>query len=99
MRAIAVGSVRLTARATPGRGEFDADTLRSREGEGTEVAPAGRYWLLRRGDDIDVLDRHGDEAARVRGEKVSEDGLASAIERLIRYGGPVMLRPTTWIIR
>ena len=61
-------------------------------------APAGRYWLLQHGDEIEVLDRYGDEAIRLRGEEVPEDELAAAIERLTRYRGPITLRPTTWII-
>ena len=98
LRAIAVGAVGLTAGATPGRDQIDADTLRARAGNGTVVRPAGRYWLLQDGDEIEVLDRYGDEAIRLRGEEVPEDELAAAIERLTRYRGPITLRPTTWII-
>jgi hypothetical protein len=98
LRAIAVGSVGLTAGAAPGRDQIDADTLRARAGNGTVVRPAGRYWLLQHGDEIEVLDRYGDEAIRLRGEEVPEDELASAIERLTRYRGPITLRPSTWII-
>jgi hypothetical protein len=98
LRAIAVGSVGLTAGATPGRDEIDADALRARAGNGTVVRPAGRYWLLQHGDEIEVLDRYGDEAILLRGEEVPEGELAAAIERLTRYRGPITLRPTTWII-
>jgi hypothetical protein len=98
LRAIAVGSVSLTAGATPGRDEIEADALRARAGNGTVVRPAGRYWLLRHGDEIEVLDRYGDEAIVLRGEEVPEGELTAAIERLTRYRGPITLRPTTWII-
>ena len=98
LRAVAVGSVGLASGATPGRGEIDLEALQERAVDGTEVISVGRYWLMCNGDDIEVVDRYGDEAIRLRGELVAEDDLSAAIERLTRYRGPVTLRPSTWII-
>jgi N-methylhydantoinase A/oxoprolinase/acetone carboxylase beta subunit len=98
LRAVAVGSVGLTAGATPGRTEVDLEGLRASAGDATNITRAGRFWLLHRGDEIEVLDRYGDEAIRMRAEVVGEDELATAVERLTRYRGPITLRPTMWII-
>ena len=65
---------------------------------GAVITPAGRYWLISHGDNIEVLDRYGDEAITLRGEEVTVDGLDAAIERHTRFRGPITLRPTVWII-
>jgi hypothetical protein len=98
LRAVAVGSVGLASGATPGRHEIDLAALQGRAADGTDVIGVGRYWLLCNGDDIEVVDRYGDEAIHVHGELVAEHDLSSAIERRTRYRGPITLRPSTWII-
>ena len=81
LRAIAVGAVGLAAGAMPGRHEVDADALHACTANGAVITPAGRYWLISHGDNIEVLDRYGDEAITLRGEEVPVDGLDAAIER------------------
>lgn len=97
LRAIAIGAVGLAAGAMPGRQEVNADALNA-TANGAVITPAGRYWLIRHGDNIEVLDRYGDEAITLRGEEVPVDGLDAALERHTRFRGPITLRPTVWII-
>ena len=98
LRAIAIGAVGLAAGAMPGRHEVDGEALHDGAANGASITPAGRYWLVRRGDNIEVLDRYGDEAITLRGEEVPVEGLDAAIERHTRFRGPITLRPTVWII-
>jgi N-methylhydantoinase A len=98
VRAIATGAVGLASGAMPGRDEVSAEQLRAAATNGTTVEPAGRYWLRRHHDLIEVLDRYGDEAITLTGERVEGSDLTTAIERHTRYRGPITLRPTVWII-
>ncbi len=98
LRAIATGAVGLASGAMPGRDEVSPEALRASAVDGTTVEAAGRYWLRRHHNDIEVLDRYGDEAITLTGEQVDATDLAAAIDRHTRHRGPITLRPTVWII-
>ncbi len=100
VRAIATGSIGLMSGALPGRGETDLAEVQALAPElgGGEVVAAGRFWLLQRGSRITVLDRFAEPTASLTGERCAAADLAPTFTRLIRYRGPVTLRPSIWLI-
>ena len=94
IRAIATGAVALTAGATVGRTLVDEAAVSARTTG--EVRRAGMFWLATSGTDLSILDRYGEQIARMKGEVVSATELAEAFQRLTRYRGPVVLRPTIY---
>jgi hypothetical protein len=98
LRAIATGSVGLSAGALPGRHELDAAEVQAAAPKGATVSVAGRYWLVADGHDLTLLDRYGDEVVSLTGETTTADRLEATTQKLTRYRGPVTLRPTVWIV-
>ena len=98
VRAIATGTVGLRTGAMPGQTLISEEKLAAREGTGVTVTAAGLFWLVSRHDLITIVDRFGDPVSTVKGERAEVGDLASTVERLTRYRGPVTLRPTIWLI-
>jgi len=98
IRAVATGAVGLSSGALPGRNELSDAEVRAGRPPGTDISPAGRYWLAVQDRAIDVLDRFGDTVSSIDGAISSEADLADAIEAATRHRGPVTLRPSVWII-
>jgi carbon monoxide dehydrogenase subunit G len=99
VRAVATGAVGLSSGALPGRTDVDETTVRAAHPTATDIRSSGRYWVVRRADaDIEVLDRFGDTVTVVGGEITTDATLAEAVERNTRHRGPVLLKPSIWII-
>jgi hypothetical protein len=98
VRAVATGAIGLTSGALPGRSEMDEHAVQALTAPGTQVRRSGRYWLTVDGEHIRVLDRYGDMVTAVDGTVSSEAALGDDVERLTRHRGPVLLRPSVWII-
>jgi N-methylhydantoinase A len=99
VRAVATGAVGLSSGALPGRTDVDEATVRAAHPTATDIRSSGRYWVVRRADaDIEVLDRFGDTVTVVGGEITTDATLADAVERNTRHRGPVLLKPSIWII-
>lgn len=97
VRAVATGAIGLSSGALPGRGELTEAEVRAAS-TGAEVRRAGRYWLTTLGDHIEVLDRYGDTVLSVIGTVSDPASLDADVERLTRYRGPVLLKPSVWIV-
>ena len=91
IRAIATGALELDA--DDGRPVADQTSITAAR-PGADVASRGSFWIARSGAEITVLDRYGEPIVRLKGEAVGVDDLAATYQRLIRYRGPVTLRPT-----
>jgi N-methylhydantoinase A len=98
VRAVATGAVGLRSGALPGRSELDHGQLAASTEPGTQIQQCGRYWLTVDGQHLRVLDRYGDLVTAVEGTVSNERTLDSDVERLTRHRGPVLLRPSVWII-
>jgi hypothetical protein len=98
VRAVATGAIALSSGALPGRPETDEAQVARDAPPGATVRRAGLFWVTVDGHHIRVLDRYGDEVAAVDGVMSREATLESDIERLTRHRGPVLLRPSVWII-
>jgi N-methylhydantoinase A/oxoprolinase/acetone carboxylase beta subunit len=98
VRAVATGAIALSSGALPGRAEADETLIVAEAAPGAQVEHLGLFWLTVDGAHIRVLDRYGDPVAAVDGVVSSESELARDIERLTRHRGPVLLRPSVWII-
>lgn len=97
VRAIATGSVGLRSGNIPGQTPVTDEQMAARA-NGDQVVRTGQFWLLTNRDVVRVFDRFGDPVASIKGERCGVDELASTVERLTRYRGPVTLRPTIWLI-
>jgi N-methylhydantoinase A/oxoprolinase/acetone carboxylase beta subunit len=98
IRAVATGAIGLSSGALPGRGDVDEPAVREAAPPGARVVRCGRFWVTDANGHIAVLDRFGDVVTEILGEIVEELELAAGVERLTRYRGPILLKPSVWII-
>jgi N-methylhydantoinase A len=98
VRTIATGAIGLRSGALPGRDEVDAEAIRSATPPGSTIVRRGRFWVTTLDRNIEVLDRYGDVVTALSGEVATENDLTAVIERLTRYRGPILLKPSVWII-
>jgi hypothetical protein len=98
IRAVATGAIGLSSGALPGRGDVDETAVREAAPPGARVVRCGRFWVTDANGHIAVLDRFGDVVTEILGEIVEELELGAAVERLTRYRGPILLKPSVWIV-
>ncbi len=101
VRAVATGAVGLEAGAVPGRDVATAEQVAAAAASyGTnDVRPTGGWWLATNAKQVVVFDRFGSPAAEITGAVSDTAGdLPRLVEKLTRYRGPVMVRPSVWLI-
>ena len=98
VRAVATGAIGLSSGALPGRSQVDHAEVSELAEPGAQIRRCGLYWLTVHGDHIKVLDRYGDIVTAVDGAVSTEAELAHDVARLTRHRGPVLLKPSIWII-
>lgn len=111
VRAVATGSVALATGARPGREPIsitDAADIAKNLGAKADPIAVGSFWLAvagstkpRRPASVFAFDRWGDPVVEVAGEMLLDpppDAIASAVERLTRYRGPMTVEPTVWVL-
>ena len=100
IRAIATGAIGLQSGATPGRPpatEAEVTAAAAPLGGG-ELRPAGSYWLAESKDRVLVLDRFAEAVAEITGCVAPATDLGPAITAHTRYRGPVVQRPSVWVV-
>jgi N-methylhydantoinase A len=98
VRAVATGAIGLTSGALPGRNELGRDDVAAMCPADAQVQQCGRYWLSVQDQHIRLLDRYGDVVIAVDGTVSDHQSLAADVERLTRHRGPVLLKPSVWVI-
>lgn len=100
VRAIATGAIGLQSGATPGRPpatEAEVTEAAAPFGGGT-IRPTGAYWLAERAGNVLVLDRFADAVVDIAGSVAPARDLEPAITAHTRYRGPVVQRPSVWVV-
>ena len=98
VRAVATGAIGLSSGALPGRGEVTEAEVRVGAPAAATVVRSGRFWVTAHEGHLAVLDRYGEVVTEITGEVAPADHLAATVARLTRYRGPVLLKPSVWIL-